>query len=150
MQRLPILIAAVAALAAPAFAQEDPIAARQALMRNNSAAAGVANAIMNDEIEYSPAVGRAAIAAWSATAHTITAFFPEGSADETRSRALPKIWEDLPAFLEAVEAFQTDVAAAVEASGREGPPDKETFVAAAQPVLENCGACHEAWRRPSN
>ena len=150
MQRLPVLIAVLGLVAAPAFAQDDPIAARKALMRNNSAAAAVANAVIKDEIAYSPVVGRAAIAAWAATAQTITAFFPEGSADPATSRALPKIWEDLPAFLAAVEAFRTDVAAAVEASGRDGPPDKAAFVAAAEPVLGNCGACHDVWRAPAN
>ena len=41
MRRLPILIGALA-LATTAFAADDPIATRQALMDNNGAAAGLA------------------------------------------------------------------------------------------------------------
>jgi len=146
VRKLPVVIATLATLAVPAFAADDPIATRQALMDSNGAAAGLAGAVMKDEVAYSPPIGKAAIQAWNATALAIGDFFPEGSADPARSKASPKIWEDMAGFEAAIAKFQQDVAAAVEASGRDGPADKAAFAAAAQPVLGNCKSCHEAYR----
>ena len=149
MQKLSILIGAATVASTAALAADDPVAVRKALMQNNAAAAGVANGIMKDEIAYSPALGKAAIMAWNATAHAIGDFFPEGSAGpDNGSRASPKIWEDMSGFQATLGNFAADVAAAVEASGADGPPDKAAFVAVAQPVLENCGTCHGTWRLP--
>ena len=66
MRRLPILIGALA-LATTAYAADDPIAARQALMDNNGAAAALAGGMMKDEVAYSPVAGKAVIQALSAT-----------------------------------------------------------------------------------
>ena len=145
MRRLPILIGALA-LATTAYAADDPIAARQALMDNNGAAAALAGGMMKDEVAYSPVAGKAVIQALSATAHAVGSFFPEGSADPARSKASPKIWEDAAGFQAALAKFGTDVAAAQEASGKDGPADKAAFAAAIQPALGNCKSCHEAYR----
>ena len=53
MRRLPFLIGALAVLATPALASDDPIATRQQLMENNLAAAGVAGGILKDQLDYS-------------------------------------------------------------------------------------------------
>jgi cytochrome c556 len=141
-----MLIGALTAFAAPAFAADDPIAVRQALMRNNGAAAAVAGAVGKGELDYSPIVGRSVIAALNATAQTYGDFFPEGSADAERSRASPKIWEDMAGFMAALDEFSAATASATEASGREGPPDAAAFTAAVGPVLQTCSGCHETYR----
>jgi cytochrome c556 len=133
-------------LATAAFAADDPIAIRQALMDNNGAAAGVAGAVMKDQIAYAPVLGKAVIEAFSATAHAYGSFFPEGSTDPARTKASPKIWEDPAGFQAALDKFSADVAAAREAAGKEGPADKAAFAAAVQPVLGNCKSCHEDFR----
>ena len=145
MRRLAILIGACA-LTTAAFAADDPIAIRQALMDNNGAAAGLAGAVMKDEVAYAPVIGKAVIEALSATSHAYGNFFPEGSLDPARSKASPKIWEDAAGFQAALDEFATDVAAARQASGKDGPADKAAFAAAVQPVLGNCKSCHEAFR----
>jgi cytochrome c556 len=141
-----ILLAAFAALAVPAVAAEDPIDARQALMRNNGAAAGAGGGIMKGEIDYSTPVGRAVIYAFGATAETFGDYFPEGSLDPERSRAAPAIWEDMAGFQAKLAEFQDAVAAAREAAGDEGPADAQAFQAAVGPVLETCRGCHETYR----
>jgi cytochrome c556 len=145
VRRLPILFGALA-LATTAFAADDPIAARQALMDSNGAAAGLAGGVLKDEVAYSPVVGKAVIEAFSATAHAVGSFFPEGSDDPARSKASPKIWEDAAGFGAALGKFGSDVAAAREAAGKDGPADKAAFAAAVQPVLGNCKSCHESYR----
>ena len=146
MRRLPLLIVVLAALATPALASDDPIATRQQLMDNNLAAAGVAGGILKDQLDYSQPVGNAVIQAWSATAIAVGDYFPEGSADPERSRASPKIWEDMAGFEAALAKFQDAVAAAREAGGEKGPEAKEAFAELATPVLQTCQGCHETYR----
>ncbi len=86
------------------------------------------------------------IATLNATAHTFGDYFPEGSADPAKSGAAPKIWEDPAGFEAALAKFSADVAAAMQASGKAGPADKEAFQAAITPVLGNCKTCHETYR----
>ena len=145
MKKLTILIGALAALAAPAIAAADPIAARQALMRNNAGASALAGAVANGDLEYHPVVGRAAIAALSATAANLGDLFPEGSGEGT-TRAAPQIWEDWEGFTAMLGGFQEAVADAREAAGPDGLPDAEAFAEAIQPALGYCGACHTAYR----
>ena len=146
MRKLLVLIGAATALALPALAADDPIAVRQALMQNNAGAAALAGGVLKGELAYSPAVGKAAIAAWQATALAVADFFPEGSADPARSAASPKIWEDLAGFQDLLGKFQAASAAAADASGKDGPADAEAFKAAVEPVLGSCKGCHDEYR----
>ena len=144
--RQAITAAALALLATPVAAADDPIAVRQALMSSNGAAAGIAGGVMKNELEYNPVIGRSAIATMNAVAMSFGDFFPEGSADPERSAAAPKIWEDMTGFQAALERFQTAAASAAESSGKDGPADAAAFTAAVQPVLETCKNCHETYR----
>ena len=144
--KLPILLGAVALVASAAAAADDPIAARQAIMDSNGTSAAVAGGMLKDEIPYSPVVAKSVIGALNATAHTFGDYFPEGSLDPARSSAAPKIWDDPAAFEAALAEFSTAVAAAVQASGKDGPADKAAFQAAMQPVLGTCRTCHESFR----
>ncbi|TWG93358.1 cytochrome c556 [Mesorhizobium sp. J18] len=131
-------------------AADDPIAVRQALMESNAASAGVAAAMLKGEMDYSPVVAKAAINALHATALAFGDYFPEGSETGGDTTASPKIWENMEGFQEAVTKFQTDSAAAAEASGKDGPADLEAFKAAITPVLGNCRGCHEDFRIQRN
>jgi cytochrome c556 len=81
----------------------------------------------------------------TATAIAVGDYFPEGSADPERSRASPKIWEDMAGFEAALAKFQDAVAAARE-GGERGPESKEAFATLATPVLQSCQGCHETYR----
>jgi cytochrome c556 len=150
MGKLPLLTAALAALAIPAFAADDPIAARQALMDANGGAAAVAGALLKDQIAYEPVIGKSVFTAFSAVSHTYGDYFPEGSLDPARSAASPRIWEDMAGFQAELAKFDAAVAAALEASGKDGPADKAAFAALAQPALQSCGSCHETYRVKNN
>jgi cytochrome c556 len=150
VRRLPFLVAALAVVAASALASEDPIATRQQLMESNGAAAAVAGAILKGELDYSQPVGNAVVQAFAASAIAVGDYFPEGSADAERSRASPKIWEDMPGFQAALAKFQEAAAAAGEAGGRGRPETQEAFAAAVTPVLQSCQACHESYRLESD
>ncbi|MCC0030596.1 MAG: cytochrome c [Brucellaceae bacterium] len=146
MKRLLLAFSVVAMAAGSAFAADDPIAVRKSLMQSNGAVVGVAAAMMKQELDYNPAVAKAAIAALHGVAMAYGDFFPEGSETGGNTTASPKIWEDAAGFSAAVAKFQADTGAAMQASGREGPADLAAFQAAVGPVLSNCQSCHQSFR----
>jgi cytochrome c556 len=146
MKALPVALGILALTALAGHAAEDPIAARKAIMDSNGAAAAVAAGMLKGQIPYSPVVAKSVFAALNSTAHTFGDYFPEGSEDPAKSSAAPKIWEDRPAFEAALGKFSADIAAAMQASGKDGPADQAAFQAAIEPVLGNCRSCHEDFR----
>ncbi len=138
-------VAAVLIATGTAFAADDPIAVRKALMQATGGAAGLAGGMMKGEIAYNPAAGKSAIASLRGVAHSYGDFFPEGSltGDTTAS---PKIAEDAEGWKKALAKFAADADAAAQASGKDGPADLDAFKAAVGPVLGNCKSCHEGFR----
>jgi cytochrome c556 len=129
-----------------ALAADDPIAARQSLMDSMGGAAGLAAGVLKGEIEYSPALGKAAITTANAVAHVLGDYFPEGSETGHNTSASPKIWEDPEGFAAEIAELQEAAYSAMEAAGKEGPADVDAFKAAFQPVLGMCKDCHETYR----
>lgn len=141
-----VLFAGVLALSAlPVFAADDPIAVRKALMGGMGGAAGLTAGVMKGELDYSPAIGKAAISTAAAVAAAYPDFFPEGSG-EGDTTAAPAIWEDPEGFAEEISKLQEATTAALEVSGRNGPADAESFTEAMKPVLGTCKGCHENYR----
>lgn len=115
-------------------------------MASNGSAAAIAGAVMKGEMEYNPIVARSVIQSLYATSLAYGDFFPEGSADDDRTEASPKIWEDRAGFDAELAKFQEATAKAVEVSGKDGPPDSAAFQAAMGPVFDSCESCHETYR----
>ena len=149
MKKIAISLSFLLFSAAAVTAADDPIAVRQALMQANAASAGAASAMLKGEMDYNPVVAKAAIATFHSTAEAVGDFFPEGS-DTGETKAAPAIWENPDAFQETLAKFKADAAAAVEASGRDGPAELEAFRQAVMPVLSNCSGCHEDFRIDDN
>ncbi len=141
-----LALSATAVSAGGHLTGNDAVDTRKALMQATGAAAGTASAMMKGEMDYSPAVAKAAIATMRATAYAAGAFFPEGTGDVKGSTASPKIWEDFDGFVKAAGKFKADTDAASAASGKDGPADLDAFKAAIGPVFANCKSCHEAYR----
>ncbi|WP_163269042.1 c-type cytochrome [Chelativorans alearense] len=149
MKRFVVYASALCALfisAAAVTAADDPIAVRKALMQSNAASAAASGAMLKGELDYNPAVAKAALATFNATAQAYGDYFPEGSENGGDTTAAPAIWEDPEGYQEALGKFQADVAAALEASGKGGPADLAAFQQAVGPVLSNCRSCHEDFR----
>lgn len=146
MKRLTIAFLLIGMSAATAYSAEDPIAVRKALMDANGSAAGLAAGMMKGEIDYNPTIAKASIVTMHGVAMAYGDYFPEESMDGDTTAA-PAIWEDSEGFQAALDKFKSDTAAALEAAGKDGPADLETFQAAIQPVLGNCRSCHEDFRK---
>jgi len=147
MRRLIVGLAAlsVVAVTAGAYATQDPIMTRKALMGSNGAAAGAGGAMMKEEVPFHPAVAKSVFATMRAVAYSYGDYFPAGS-DTGDTKASPKIWEDAAGFAAALQKFQQDADAALAANVQ----DLEAFKASFGQVTGNCKACHDAFRLPSN
>ena len=93
---------AVAALAATlgataVVAQQDPIAARKALMKANGQNAGLMVKMVKGEVPYDTAKVTAAFDQWTDTAKKLPGLFPDNSKDGD-TRALPAVWTERAKF----------------------------------------------------
>jgi cytochrome c556 len=134
------------ALAAVAFAiaggvavgQDDPVAARQALMKKNGAALGSLNAMIKGEAAFDSATAKAAFETVAADMVAFKTLFPEGSEGGDAS---PAIWSDRAGFDAAADKLVSDATNAAAATGT-----LEEVTAGFGSVAANCGACHQKYR----
>jgi cytochrome c556 len=132
---------AIAVLSASASA--DPIADRQALMKDQGKTVGSITPIIKGEKPFDADAVKAALVHLNEDAQKIdvATMFPAGS-DKGDTTASPKIWEDKAGFVAAVEKYKKDAAASAEAD----PKDLESFQVVFKQVGENCASCHKAFR----
>jgi cytochrome c556 len=129
---------AVAAVAQPV----DPIAARQALMKQNGKDTKMAFGMIKGAVPFDAGVAATILANVSAAAAKFGNYFPATSQTGGDTEAAPAIWTKPDAFKAAVVKFQSDSAAARDAK----PATLDAFKAAFLPVTQNCKSCHEAFK----
>ena len=134
-------IATLAIGATVVLAQENPIEARKALMKNNSAQARIGAAMVKGEAPFDLAKAKAIFAAYQDAAAKLPGLFPPDSKTGGETSAAPKIWEDMAGFRAAAAKFGEDAKKA-EAAVK----DLETFKTQFGEVGKNCGGCHREYR----
>ena len=91
------VVAVVAALGATVvLAQQDPIAARKALMKANGQGAGALAKMLKGEAPFDPAVAKKAFASFEDAAAKMPNLFPDNSkigGKRRRRRRFGKIWQ---------------------------------------------------------
>jgi cytochrome c556 len=140
--RTVLAVAAIAIGVTAVAAQQDPIAARKALMKGNGQQSGVVTKMLRGEEPFDAAKVDAAFSQYAETAQKLPGLFPENS-KTGETRALPKIWENRGEFDAAIAKFAKDVA-----DNREKVKTLEGLKANYPAVGRNCGGCHETFRRP--
>ena len=125
-----------------ALAQEDPIAARKALMKAN----GEAGQDRRRHDEGGGAVrsrqGAQGLCHLRERGREAPALFPDSSKTGGDTAADPKIWENLPDFKARLEKLGADA----KAAGAE-VTDLASFKAAFGNIGKNdCGSCHQTYR----
>lgn len=138
---------AVAAVAVVAFgatavvAQQDPIAARKALMKSVGGATGAVSRMVKGEAPFDLATAKKSFATYQEVAAKMPDLFPVTSKEGGETTAAPKIWEDMADFKAKFVKFAADAKAA-EAS----VTDLDSLKAAMAGMGKNCGGCHEIYR----
>jgi cytochrome c556 len=141
------IASALAAVAVIAFgvtavvAQEDPIAARKALMKANGQNAGALSKMVKGEAPFDLVTAKKAFATFQDAAAKMPNLFPPNSKTGGETAALPKIWEEM-ADVKVRFAKLGEDAKAAEAS----VTDLDSLKVALAAVGKNCGGCHETYR----
>jgi cytochrome c556 len=149
MIRIVLAFATVVAIALSvciATAQQDPIAARKALMKENADQAKIGAAMAKGEAPFDLAKARKIFATFENTATKAPALFSENSIDQATAddpySASPDIWKNLDDFKARLAKLGSDAKAA-DANVK----DLDSFKAAFGDIGKNdCGACHEKYR----
>ena len=125
-----------------ALAQEDPIAARKALMKANGEAAKTGAAMMKGEAPFDLDKARKVFATFENAGDKAPALFPDTSKTGGDTAADPKIWENLADFKARLEKLGVDA----KAAGAK-VTDLASFKAAFGNIGKNdCGSCHQNYR----
>lgn len=142
-----VLLATGIATAQDQKALERAIEARKGAMNIHSLEVGPIFAMAKGDVAYdAEAATDHANALASLLNYDETRLFPAGTSNAEmpeETRALPAIWEKPDEFHKAFE----DLRSAVETLAAEAGNGQEALVAAAGPVGNACGNCHENFRQ---
>jgi cytochrome c556 len=142
MFRTVFAVAVVALCVGVAIAQQDPIAARRALMKANGDQAKVGASMMKGETPFDVDKARKIFAAFEEAATKVPSLFPENSMTGGDTAADPKIWENMDDFKARFAKFRADAEDALAKV-----TDLDSFKAAFGAIGKNdCGGCHEKYR----
>jgi cytochrome c556 len=142
MIRTVFAVAAIALGLGVAVAQQDPIAARKALMKTNGDQAKIGAAMIKSEAPFELEKAQKIFASWEDAAAKMPALFPDNSKVGGETAADPKIWENMDDFKARFAKFGVD---AKDAASK--VTDLDSFKAAFGNIGKNdCGACHEKYR----
>lgn len=139
MKRLTIAFLVLAATSA-AVAQDNPIAARKAILKGFGDALKAPGAMLKGEAPFDPAPVKAALQTLSSGAKKLPSLFPPDSKTGDTA-ASPKIWDEKPKFEALFAKLDQDAAAAAAAI-----TDEASFKREMPKVLGNCKACHDDYR----
>lgn len=123
------------------MAQQDPIAARKALMKETGGATAVLVKMTKGETPFDLAAAQKSLLTYQDVAGKMPALFPETSKTGGETTAAPAIWEKMDDFKARFAKFGAD---AKEAQG--SVKDLDSLKAAVGNVTRNCGGCHEVYR----
>jgi cytochrome c556 len=119
----------------------DPITQRQNLMKNNQEQVRTLTGMARGQAPLNAATAQAAFQRLEQNAQQIPPLFPPGST-QGKTAALPVIWERKADFDAHAAKLGQDAKAAQTAI-----TDQASLQAAIQRVGQNCGGCHETYRR---
>ncbi len=142
MIRAAFAVAVIALGLGVAVAQQDPIAARKALMKTNGDQAKIGAAMLKGEAPFELEKAQKIFASWEDAAAKMPALFPDNSKVGGETAADPKIWQNMDDFKARFAKFGID---AKDAAAK--VTDLDSFKAAFSNIGKNdCGGCHEKYR----
>jgi cytochrome c556 len=140
-----VAIAVAVALTVSGFGvlaqQSDPIRQRQDLMKSNQEQLRLLTGMSRGQIPFDAGRAQTALQAVEQNAKRIPTLFPEDS-QKGKTNALPVIWERKADFEARAAKLEQDAR-----SAQTGITDPASVQAALQRVGQNCGGCHETYRK---
>jgi cytochrome c556 len=136
-----VFVAVTTIGATTVVAQQDPIAARKALMKANGQSAGNLSKMVKGEAPFDLDTTKKAFATFEDAAAKMPNLFPPDSKTGGETTAAPKIWEGTADFKARFVKLGNDAKAA---SG--SVKDLDTLKTTFPELAKNCGGCHELYR----
>ena len=142
MPRVVVAAALILAVAAPALAQGDPIATRQAMMKQNGKDTKAGGEMLKGVTPFDAAKAQAILASMNSVAKRFGNYFPKGTETGGDTEVASAVWTKPAEFKAALIKFEKDTAAAVAAKPATAAAFGQQFGA----VTANCKSCHESFR----
>ncbi|MCD6071946.1 MAG: hypothetical protein K0S42_2462 [Microvirga sp.] len=128
-----------------AIAQSNVVEQRQALMKEMGAQTRPIGAMMRGQEPFDLAKVQAGLKVFAENPKKFVALFPESSKNAEKTEALPTIWENKAKFDSLGNKMSQDAQAAMTTI-----KDEASFKAEMPKVLQNCGACHNEFRKKAS
>lgn len=141
MKRASLVLALSLAVAGAAYAQQNPIKARQDLMSKNGDATKLVNQMLKGDKPYDAAAAAAALTSIGDSIEQFVKLFPEGSIGKDTD-AKPEIWTNRADFDSWAPSLKQASVKAAQAAAN-GP---EALRPAFKDVADHCQGCHEKYR----
>lgn len=125
-----------------AVADNDPVAARQQLMKANGAAAKLGYTMARGKVPFDAKAAADAMNQIAADMTTFPTLFPPGSDKAAKTTASPDIFTNMDDFKGLALKLQADAKAAGDAAAK----GVDAFSLAFDAVDHDCGACHQKYR----
>lgn len=137
-----VFVASLLALGVTAaIAQSNAVEQRQALMKEMGAQSRTLGNMMRGQAPYDAAQVQAGLKVFAENSRKATPLFNERG-DPSKTGALPAVWETKANF-DSIAAKLTQDATAAMASIK----DDATLKSELPKVLQNCGTCHQTYRK---
>jgi len=137
-----VLVVVMVGSSAVLAEKQDPIAERQALMKDTGKHTKMGAAMAKGEQPFDLATAKEIFATYEKTAAKAPELFPAGSTKGHKTTASPKIWEKMDDFKKRFATFGEDAKKA-----QASVTDLDSFRAAFGPLTkDNCGGCHKEYR----
>ncbi|EIM28202.1 c-type cytochrome [Microvirga lotononidis] len=144
--KLTIFAAGLVALGVTAaIAQSDVVAQRQGLMKEMGAQTRPIGAMMRGQEPFDLAKVQASLKVLADNPVKFVALFPENSKDAPKTEALPAVWANKAKFDSYGTKMSQDAQTAMASI-----KDEASFKTEMPKVLQNCGTCHNEFRKKSS
>jgi cytochrome c556 len=128
-----------------AIAQSNVVEQRQALMKEMGAQTRPIGAMMRGQEPFDLAKVQAGLKVFAENPKKFVTLFPESSKNAEKTEALPTIWENKAKFEATGNKLSQDAQTAMTAI-----KDEASFKAEMPKVLQNCGTCHNEFRKKAS
>jgi cytochrome c556 len=128
-----------------AIAQSNVVEQRQALMKEMGAQTRPIGAMMRGQEPFDLAKVQAGLKVFAENPKKFVTLFPESSKNAEKTEALPTIWENKAKFEATGNKLSQDAQTAMTTI-----KDEASFKAEMPKVLQNCGACHNEFRKKAS
>jgi cytochrome c556 len=128
-----------------AIAQSNVVEQRQALMKEMGAQTRPIGAMMRGQEPFDLAKAQAGLKVFAENSKKFVTLFPESSKNAEKTEALPTIWENKAKFESIGSKMSQDAQTAMTAI-----KDEASFKTEMPKVLQNCGGCHNEFRKKTS